>query len=139
MFLLTIHNSFIHPAIITAAMEMLGGEEVDKQCRKPEIMADAAYAIITKDSKSFTAHFAVDDEILKAEGVTDLDQYAIDPSEYSVLGSACQGVSHCAGVWPVYDADQAGFCLFLFAVEVLKDRLYFVHSSPLTLQQVLHR
>lgn len=63
-------------------MEMLGGSEVDKQCRKPEIMADAAYAIITKDSKSYTGHFAVDDDVLKAEGVTDFDQYAVDPSEF---------------------------------------------------------
>ncbi|XP_050692014.1 hydroxysteroid dehydrogenase-like protein 2 isoform X2 [Eriocheir sinensis] len=67
-------------AIITAAMEMLGGDEVDKQCRKPEIMADAAYAIITKDSRSYTGHFAVDDEVLKAEGITNFDQYAVDPN-----------------------------------------------------------
>lgn len=67
-------------AIITAAMEMLGGSGVDKQCRKPEIMADAAYVIICKESKSFTGKFAIDDEILKAEGITDFDQYAVDPS-----------------------------------------------------------
>lgn len=63
-------------------MEMLGGDDVDKQCRKPEIMADAAYAIITKDSRSYTGHFAVDDEVLKAEGINNLDQYAVDPSEF---------------------------------------------------------
>ncbi|KAK8383121.1 hypothetical protein O3P69_011562 [Scylla paramamosain] len=67
-------------AIITAAMEMLGGDEVDKQCRKPEIMADAAYAMLSKDSRTYTGHFAVDDEVLKAEGITDLDQYAVDPT-----------------------------------------------------------
>lgn len=67
-------------AIITAAMEMLGGSGVDKQCRKPEIMADAAYVIICKESKSFTGKFVIDDEILKTEGITDFDQYAVDPS-----------------------------------------------------------
>lgn len=45
-------------------------------------MADAAYAIFTKDSRSYTGNFAVDDEVLKAEGVTNLDQYAVDPSEF---------------------------------------------------------
>ncbi|XP_042240262.1 hydroxysteroid dehydrogenase-like protein 2 isoform X1 [Homarus americanus] len=67
-------------AIITAAMEMLGGSGIDKQCRKPEIMADAAYVMLCKDSKSYTGKFAVDDDVLKAEGVTDLDSYAVDPS-----------------------------------------------------------
>lgn len=64
-------------------MLMLGGSEVDKQCRKPEIMADAAYAILTKDSRSYTGNFAVDDDVLKAEGITNFDQYAVDPSKYS--------------------------------------------------------
>lgn len=66
-------------AIITAAMEMLGGEEIDKQCRKPEIMSDAAYLILGKDSKLYTGNFAIDDEVLKAEGVTDFASYAVDP------------------------------------------------------------
>lgn len=50
-------------AIHTAAMDMLGGSEVAKQCRKPEICADAAYAILTKDSKSVTGNFFIDDEV----------------------------------------------------------------------------
>ncbi|KAK3872690.1 hypothetical protein Pcinc_022239 [Petrolisthes cinctipes] len=67
-------------AIITAAMEMLGGKDVARQCRKPEIMADAAYAILCKDSRSYTGNFAVDDDVLKAEGITNFDEYAFDPS-----------------------------------------------------------
>nr|XP_027235469.1 uncharacterized protein LOC113826780 [Penaeus vannamei] len=67
-------------AIITAAMEMLGGNEVDRQCRKPEIMADAAYVMLCKDSRSYTGNFAIDDEVLKNEGITNFDEYAIDPS-----------------------------------------------------------
>lgn len=72
-------------AIHTAAMDMLGGSEVAKQCRTPEICADAAYAILTKDSKSVTGNFFIDDEILKSEGITDLVQYACDPSNANNL------------------------------------------------------
>lgn len=69
-------------AIYTAAMEMLGGgDEVSKQCRKPEIMSDAAYVILCKDSKAFTGQFAIDDEVLTTAGISDMDQYAC------VLGS----------------------------------------------------
>jgi len=67
--------------IYTAAMAMLGGGDVIKQsCRKPEIMSDAAYVILCKDSKSFTGNFCIDDDILTAIGVTDLDSYAYDPT-----------------------------------------------------------
>lgn len=50
-------------AIHTAAMEMLGGKEAARQCRKPEICADAAYAILTKDSKTTTGNFFIDEEV----------------------------------------------------------------------------
>ena len=60
-------------------MEMLGGKDIGSQCRKPEIMADAAYAILSKDSKSFTGQFTIDDDILKNEGITNFDPYAFDP------------------------------------------------------------
>merc|ERR1712142_256181 len=66
-------------AIITAAMEMLGGKEVDKQCRKPEIMSDAAYIMLSKNPKEYTGNFAVDEDVLRAEGVTDFDVYAVEP------------------------------------------------------------
>ncbi|RXG60552.1 Hydroxysteroid dehydrogenase-like protein 2 [Armadillidium vulgare] len=68
-------------AIMTAAMEMLGGEGVSSQCRKPEIMADAAYAILTKDSASFTGNFVIDDDLLRKEGVTNFDSYAVEPGK----------------------------------------------------------
>ena len=48
--------------------------------RKPEIMADAAYAIVTKDSRSFSARTLIDDEVLRAEGIEDLAAYAVDPT-----------------------------------------------------------
>lgn len=76
------HYVIFFSAIITAAMEMLGGKNVASQCRKPEIMADAAYSILCKDAKSYTGNFAIDDEILKAEGITNFDSYAVDPSKF---------------------------------------------------------
>jgi citronellol/citronellal dehydrogenase len=67
-------------AIATAAMEMIGGESAMSQCRKPEIMADAAWSIVTRPSKSCTGNFFIDEEVLKAEGVTDFSRYAVDPN-----------------------------------------------------------
>ena len=57
---------------------LLGGMDVSNKGRTPEIMADAAYAILTKDV-SYTGHFAIDDEVLRAEGVTDLSKYNVVP------------------------------------------------------------
>jgi citronellol/citronellal dehydrogenase len=62
-------------AIDTAAMAMLGGPNALKNCRKPEIMADAAHAILTRDSRSFTGNFCIDEEVLRAEGVGDFARY----------------------------------------------------------------
>lgn len=65
--------------IITAAMEMIGGgQAIAHVCRKPDIMADAAYAILTKD-QSCTGNFFIDDDVVRTEGITDLDQYAAIP------------------------------------------------------------
>jgi len=63
----------------TAAMRMLGGDDASKSARKPEIMSDAAYAIFQKNSKEFTGNFCVDEELLRKEGITDFDQYAVEP------------------------------------------------------------
>ncbi|XP_002120177.2 hydroxysteroid dehydrogenase-like protein 2 [Ciona intestinalis] len=71
-------------AILTAAMEMLGGKDVSSQCRKPEIMADAAYAILKQETLS-TGKFLIDDEVLAKEGVTDFDQYAVEPGKPLIL------------------------------------------------------
>lgn len=65
-------------AIHTAAMDMLGGSGIEKQCRKTDIIADAAYCILTKP-KSFTGNFIIDEVLLREEGVKDFDVYAIAP------------------------------------------------------------
>ncbi|EEB14504.1 glucose 1-dehydrogenase, putative [Pediculus humanus corporis] len=66
-------------AIMTAAIEMLTGPDSANHSRKPEIVADAAYAILTKDSKTVTGNFFIDDEVLKSEGITDFKNYACNP------------------------------------------------------------
>jgi citronellol/citronellal dehydrogenase len=65
--------------IATAAVEFIvGGEEAMKRSRTPAIMADAAHAILTRESRSFTGNFCIDDEVLLGEGV-ELDGYAASP------------------------------------------------------------
>ncbi len=61
---------------------MLGGDELVKMSRKPEIMADAAYHILTQNSKEYTGQFLIDDDVLAQNGVTDLDQYAHAPGKF---------------------------------------------------------
>ncbi|MEW6440836.1 MAG: NAD(P)-dependent oxidoreductase [bacterium] len=66
--------------IDTAAVHnLLGGEDTARRGRKPEIMADAAYIILTRDARKTTGNFFVDDEVLASEGVTDLGRYAVVP------------------------------------------------------------
>lgn len=68
--------------IATAAIRnLLGGERVMRMSRAPAIMADAAYLIFQKPSRSFTGNFLIDDTFLAAEGVSDFEQYRVDPSE----------------------------------------------------------
>ncbi len=67
-------------AIATAAVQnLLGGDEAVKRCRKPEIMADAAHAILVRDSRQCTGNFFIDDEVLASAGVTDFDRYVESP------------------------------------------------------------
>ena len=68
-------------AIATAAVRnLLGGDETIRRCRKPEIMADAAYAILTRPSRTCTGNFFIDEDVLRSAGVTDFTPYAIDAS-----------------------------------------------------------
>ncbi|MFX1448566.1 MAG: SDR family oxidoreductase [Promethearchaeota archaeon] len=68
-------------AIATAAVEnLLGGETAIKHSRKPEIVADAAYIILTRPSTESTGNFFIDDEVLIENGVTDLGKYSIVPN-----------------------------------------------------------
>lgn len=64
-------------AIATAALQMIPGIDLAR-CRKPEILADAAYLVLTSDSSN-TGNFYIDDTVLAEHGVTDLDPYAVTP------------------------------------------------------------
>jgi citronellol/citronellal dehydrogenase len=65
--------------IATAAVKMLGGDPLLARSRSPEIMADAAHAILTKDSRSFTGNFCIDDLVLYEAGVRDFSKYVAVP------------------------------------------------------------
>ncbi len=71
-------------AIKTAALQMIPGIDTDF-CRKPEIMADAAYAILNRDSKATTGNFFVDENVLREEGVTEFDHYSVVPGTKDLL------------------------------------------------------
>ena len=62
-------------AIATAAIKnLLGGDDAIKGCRTADIMADAAHAILTTNSRELTGQFIIDDDILKARGVKDFEK-----------------------------------------------------------------
>ncbi|MDN5669930.1 MAG: NAD(P)-dependent oxidoreductase [Renibacterium salmoninarum] len=66
-------------AIATAAVgNILGGEEMIRRSRKPEIMADAAHVVLT--STGLTGQTLIDDEVLRGVGITDFTDYAVDPT-----------------------------------------------------------
>jgi citronellol/citronellal dehydrogenase len=68
--------------IATAAIKnLLGGEARMRTSRKPDIMADAAYAIFEKPARDFTGRFLIDDTFLTGEGVTNFDQYRVDATQ----------------------------------------------------------
>ena len=70
--------------IDTAALQMIPGVDTDF-CRKPEILADTAYIILNRDSKTTTGNFFVDDEVLASEGITDLEKYSVKPGTTDFL------------------------------------------------------
>ncbi len=71
-------------AIATAALQMIPGIRPE-HCRTPEIMADAARLVLSSDAATTTGNFFIDDEVLGAAGVTDLDHYSVVPGSRSLL------------------------------------------------------
>jgi len=72
--------------IATAAVaNLLGGESAIRRSRSPEIVADAAHAILTSNSREFTGRHCIDDEVLRTAGVTDLDRYRTVPGAEALL------------------------------------------------------
>lgn len=65
--------------IATAAVEFaLGGEDMMRRSRRPEIMADAAHAMLCRDARTYTGKFVLDEDVLREEGVTEFGAYAFD-------------------------------------------------------------
>jgi citronellol/citronellal dehydrogenase len=77
---IAVNSLWPRTAIATAALQMIPGVDL-KACRKPEILADAAYLILTSDAKDprNTGNFHIDDVLLAQYGITDLDPYAMTP------------------------------------------------------------
>ncbi|MGH8177216.1 MAG: SDR family oxidoreductase [Steroidobacter sp.] len=70
--------------IATAALNLIPLAD-PKRGRKPEIMADAAHAVLTRDPRNCTGNFFIDDEVLAEAGEKDLDQYAVTPGAKNFL------------------------------------------------------
>lgn len=74
-------------------MDMLGGDSIGKQCRRADIIADAAYAILSQP-KDYTGQFLVDEDVLKKEGIQDFDPYAVQPGRPAELFNPVSCGSH---------------------------------------------
>jgi citronellol/citronellal dehydrogenase len=74
---IAVNSLWPRTAIATAALQMIPGVDI-KRCRTPEILSDAAYLILTSPSSN-TGNFYIDDELLAAHGVTDLEKYSVTP------------------------------------------------------------
>lgn len=67
--------------IATSAIRWVVGEKLMGMSRTPEIMADAAHAVLTRPARDFTGNFLIDDTFLASLGVTDFDRYRVDPTQ----------------------------------------------------------
>jgi citronellol/citronellal dehydrogenase len=64
----------------SAVLNLLGGDETARHSRTADVMGDAAYAVLTRSAKTSTGNFFIDEEVLRAEGVTDFSKYQLDPT-----------------------------------------------------------
>ena len=76
---IAVNSLWTKTAINTAALAMLGGFVTPEQCRKPEIVSDAAYIILSKNSKECSGNFFIDENVLRNEGEKDFEKYAVKP------------------------------------------------------------
>jgi citronellol/citronellal dehydrogenase len=68
--------------IATAAVQnLLGGDLLMQMSRTPQIVADAAYHILKRASTESTGNFFIDEDVLKEEGIIDLEKYAVNPQQ----------------------------------------------------------
>ncbi|MFA6986882.1 MAG: NAD(P)-dependent oxidoreductase [Arenimonas sp.] len=84
--------------IATDAINMIPGVELAR-CRTPEILADAAHAILTSPAREFTGRFVIDELLLRAGGVTNFDRYAVDPTQSLLLDLFLDEPEMAEGQW----------------------------------------
>lgn len=75
---IAVNSLWPRTAIATAALQMIPGVDMAR-CRKPEILADAAYLILTSEAKTTSGNFFIDDALLASHGVTDFEPYSVTP------------------------------------------------------------
>ncbi|HEX2083589.1 MAG TPA: short chain dehydrogenase, partial [Xanthomonadaceae bacterium] len=66
--------------IATDAINMIPGVDA-RHCRTPEIVADAAHAVLVREARAVTGRFLIDEDVLREAGVTDFDRYAVEPGQ----------------------------------------------------------
>ena len=81
---IAVNSLWPRTAIATAALQMIPGVD-PRLCRQPEIMSDAAWFVLTNPAPAPSGQFFIDDEVLAANGITDLDRYAVVPGTKSFL------------------------------------------------------
>jgi len=81
---IAVNSLWPRTAIATAALQMIPGVDPNL-CRRPEILADAAWFILTSDAKTTSGNFFIDDELLAVHGITDLDRYAVVPGTKNLI------------------------------------------------------
>ena len=81
---IAVNSLWPRTAIATAAMQMIPGVDLNL-CRKPEILADAAWWILTSDARTTSGQFFIDDDLLRQHGVTDFDPYSVVPGTQHLI------------------------------------------------------
>jgi citronellol/citronellal dehydrogenase len=78
---IAVNSLWPRSTIATAAIEVNFPKEIFEASRRPAIVADAAYEIVTSDSRKVTGNFFIDEEVLKKSGVKDFKIYAVNPEK----------------------------------------------------------
>lgn len=74
---IAVNSLWPRTTIATAAIEVNFPQAILRASRKPSIVADAAYVVLNRDSRATTGNFYIDETVLREEGVTDFEQYAV--------------------------------------------------------------
>lgn len=77
---IAVNSLWPRTTIATAAVEVNFPKQIMQASRKPSIMADAAHAILSSNSREVTGNFFIDEDYLKAQGMSDFTAYAINPN-----------------------------------------------------------